>query len=81
MHGRLCSKNIFLEHKIQLSLLDYAVGQSNTVYTSPQLLDQIEGGTFLDEFEQKYHCKLFLFLNIIFTINTFLTFLTPPSFK
>ena len=57
MHGRLCSKNIFLEHKIQLSLLDYAVGQSNTVYTSPQLLDQLEEGTFLNESEQKYHCK------------------------
>ena len=37
-HGRLCSRNIFLEHKVQLSLLDYTIGQSNLVYSSPQLL-------------------------------------------
>lgn len=41
VHGRLCSRNVFLESKVQLSVLDYAVGQSNVVYSSPQLLNQI----------------------------------------
>lgn len=41
-HGRLCSRNIFLEHKVQLSLLDYTIGQSNLVYSSPQLLQDPE---------------------------------------
>ena len=40
IHGRICSRNIFLEPKVQLSLLDYAVGQPNTQYSSPQLLSQ-----------------------------------------
>ena len=41
VHGRLCSRNVFLESKVQLSVLDYSVGQSNVVYSSPQLLNQI----------------------------------------
>ena len=40
IHGRICSRNIFLEPKVQLSLLDYAVGQPNIQYSSPQLLSQ-----------------------------------------
>ena len=45
VHGRLCSRNVFLESKVQLSVLDYAVGQSNVVYSSPQLLNQINTGS------------------------------------
>ena len=45
VHGRLCSRNVFLESKVQLSVLDYAVGQSNVVYSSPQLLNQINTAT------------------------------------
>ena len=41
VHGRLCSRNVFLESKVQLSVLDYSVGHSNVVYSSPQLLNQI----------------------------------------
>lgn len=43
VHGRICSRNIFLEHKVQLSLLDYAVCQSNSVYSSPQLISMDNG--------------------------------------
>jgi serine/threonine protein kinase len=38
VHGRVSSRNVFLERKVQLSLLDYAVGAPNTVYCSPQVL-------------------------------------------
>ncbi|XP_059081900.1 tyrosine-protein kinase receptor TYRO3-like [Tigriopus californicus] len=38
IHGRISSRNVFLETKVQLSLLDYAVGQPNTVYSSPKVL-------------------------------------------
>ena len=40
VHGRLCSRNVFMEHKIQLSLLDYAADVSNVVYSSPVLLQK-----------------------------------------
>ena len=39
VHGRICSRNVFLEPKVQLSLLDYAVGQAHISYSSPQLLE------------------------------------------
>ena len=32
VHGRISSKNVFLEPKVQLSLLDYAGDQSNIIY-------------------------------------------------
>ena len=38
IHGRICSRNVFLESKIQLSLLDYAIGSPNIVYSSPELI-------------------------------------------
>ncbi len=37
VHGRVSSRNVFLEKKVQLSLLDYAVGCANVVYSSPQV--------------------------------------------
>ena len=40
IHGRISSKNVFLEGKVQLSLLDYAVGSPNTIYSSPQVLSK-----------------------------------------
>ena len=40
VHGRISSRNVFLEGKIQLSLLDYAVGIPNTVYSSPMVLSE-----------------------------------------
>ena len=52
VHGRLCSRNVFLESKVQLSVLDYAAGQSNVVYSSPQLLNQIN--TAANESEHNY---------------------------
>ena len=52
VHGRLCSRNVFLESKVQLSVLDYAVGQSNVVYSSPQLLNQINTAS------EHYYSKL-----------------------
>ena len=36
-HGRLSAHNVFLESKVQLSLIDYAQGASNAVYSSPQV--------------------------------------------
>ena len=41
VHGRICSRNVFLESKVQLSLLDYAVGIQNTVYSSPQVTKEM----------------------------------------
>ena len=38
VHGRLCSRNVFLESKVQVSLLDYAAGRSNVIYSSPELI-------------------------------------------
>ena len=43
VHGRISSRNVFLERKVQLSLLDYAVGCPNTVYSSPQVLSHGHG--------------------------------------
>ena len=40
VHGRISSKNVFLEPKVQLSLLDYAGDQSNIIYSSPQIILQ-----------------------------------------
>ena len=37
VHGRLSSQNVFLENKVQLSLIDYAAGAANAVYSSPQV--------------------------------------------
>ena len=36
-HGRLSAHNVFLESRVQLSLIDYAQGASNAVYSSPQV--------------------------------------------
>lgn len=38
VHGRLSSQNVFLENKVQLSLIDYAAGAPNAVYSSPQAI-------------------------------------------
>ena len=60
IHGRICSRNIFLEPKVQLSLLDYAVGQPNFAYTSPQLLNHSSNPTKADD--------VFAFGTLIFEI-------------
>ena len=38
VHGRLSSHNVFLESRVQLSLIDYAAGEDNAAYSSPQVL-------------------------------------------
>lgn len=60
-HGRLCSRNVFLEPKVQLSLLDYAIGHQNTAYSSPQVLsNQSAPKTIADD--------IFAFGTLIFEI-------------
>ena len=46
VHGRISSRNVFLERKVQLSLLDYGVGASNVAYSSPQVI--AEAGVVAD---------------------------------
>jgi hypothetical protein len=62
VHGRLCSRNVFLEPKIQLSLLDYAIGQPNYVYSSPQLLVNPDAPTRSDD--------IFAFGTLVYEIFT-----------
>ena len=42
-HGRLCSRNVFLEPKVQVSMLDYAASRSNVIYSSPELISVRHG--------------------------------------
>ena len=48
-HGRVCSRNVFLEPKVQLSLLDYAIGHPNYVYSSPQILSGLKNSSKADD--------------------------------
>jgi len=48
VHGRLCSKNVFLEHKVQLSLLDYCPDSTNIIYSSPLSIEVILYYNILD---------------------------------
>ena len=40
VHGRLSAHNVFLESRVQLSLIDYAAGAANPAYSSPQVLQR-----------------------------------------
>jgi serine/threonine protein kinase len=75
VHGRISTRNVFLENKVQLSLLDYAVGIPNTAYSSPQVLCKKKTGTEVVVYQGKTET------DDIFAFGTLLLklFSSPPQ--